>query len=101
MGQQLGLAGGVEGDHIADTLTAALCLYKCRYRLSGLIIPGLKEWFESTFGANLQHKTPATVSVIQYFIRESLWIGRLTVTNHMVVFIPGHSEQQCCTASNP
>uniref|UniRef100_A0AAQ5ZCG3 Alkylglycerone-phosphate synthase n=1 Tax=Amphiprion ocellaris TaxID=80972 RepID=A0AAQ5ZCG3_AMPOC len=31
-----------------------------RYRLSGLIIPGLKDWFESTFGASLQHKTPAT-----------------------------------------
>lgn len=38
-------------------------LFNCRYRLSGLLIPGLKEWFESTFGANLQHKTPATVSV--------------------------------------
>lgn len=37
--------------------------YKHRYRLSGLLIPGLKDWFESTFGANLQHKTPATVSV--------------------------------------
>uniref|UniRef100_A0AAQ5ZEE6 Alkylglycerone-phosphate synthase n=1 Tax=Amphiprion ocellaris TaxID=80972 RepID=A0AAQ5ZEE6_AMPOC len=35
-----------------------------RYRLSGLIIPGLKDWFESTFGASLQHKTPATVSPI-------------------------------------
>uniref|UniRef100_A0A672G728 Alkylglycerone-phosphate synthase n=1 Tax=Salarias fasciatus TaxID=181472 RepID=A0A672G728_SALFA len=33
-----------------------------RYRLSGMIIPGLKDWFESTFGASLQHKTPATVS---------------------------------------
>eukprot|EP00064_Thunnus_orientalis_P016181 superscaffoldBa00003152_g16244 len=31
-----------------------------RYRLSGMIIPGLKDWFESTFGASLQHKTPAT-----------------------------------------
>uniref|UniRef100_A0AAX7UNJ5 Alkylglycerone-phosphate synthase n=1 Tax=Astatotilapia calliptera TaxID=8154 RepID=A0AAX7UNJ5_ASTCA len=30
-----------------------------RYRLSGMIIPGLREWMESTFGANLQHKTPA------------------------------------------
>uniref|UniRef100_A0A672GC09 Alkylglycerone-phosphate synthase n=1 Tax=Salarias fasciatus TaxID=181472 RepID=A0A672GC09_SALFA len=35
-----------------------------RYRLSGMIIPGLKDWFESTFGASLQHKTPATVSPI-------------------------------------
>uniref|UniRef100_A0A671YFE0 Alkylglycerone-phosphate synthase n=1 Tax=Sparus aurata TaxID=8175 RepID=A0A671YFE0_SPAAU len=33
-----------------------------RYRLSGMIIPGLKDWMEGTFGANLQHKTPATVS---------------------------------------
>uniref|UniRef100_A0AAX7T6A7 Alkylglycerone-phosphate synthase n=1 Tax=Astatotilapia calliptera TaxID=8154 RepID=A0AAX7T6A7_ASTCA len=33
-----------------------------RYRLSGMIIPGLREWMESTFGANLQHKTPAAVS---------------------------------------
>uniref|UniRef100_A0A4W6EEK6 Alkylglycerone-phosphate synthase n=1 Tax=Lates calcarifer TaxID=8187 RepID=A0A4W6EEK6_LATCA len=31
-----------------------------RYRLSGMIIPGLKDWFECTFGASLQHKTPAT-----------------------------------------
>ncbi|XP_019129756.2 alkyldihydroxyacetonephosphate synthase, peroxisomal [Larimichthys crocea] len=31
-----------------------------RYRLSGMIIPGLKDWFEGTFGASLQHKTPAT-----------------------------------------
>lgn len=27
-----------------------------------MIIPGLKDWFEGTFGASLQHKTPATVS---------------------------------------
>uniref|UniRef100_A0A671Q2V6 Alkylglycerone-phosphate synthase n=1 Tax=Sinocyclocheilus anshuiensis TaxID=1608454 RepID=A0A671Q2V6_9TELE len=32
-----------------------------RYRLSGLILPSLKDWFEGTFGANLQHKSPATV----------------------------------------
>ncbi|TKS67184.1 Alkyldihydroxyacetonephosphate synthase, peroxisomal [Collichthys lucidus] len=31
-----------------------------RYRLSGMIMPGLKDWFEVTFGASLQHKTPAT-----------------------------------------
>ncbi|KAL6484657.1 hypothetical protein MHYP_G00067020 [Metynnis hypsauchen] len=31
-----------------------------RYRLSGLILPSLKDWFEGTFGANLQHKSPAT-----------------------------------------
>ncbi|XP_026231630.1 alkyldihydroxyacetonephosphate synthase, peroxisomal [Anabas testudineus] len=31
-----------------------------RYRLSGMIIPGLKDWMESTFGASLQHKIPAT-----------------------------------------
>ncbi|KAM8856836.1 alkyldihydroxyacetonephosphate synthase, peroxisomal [Synchiropus picturatus] len=31
-----------------------------RYRLSGLIIPGLKDWMEGTFGASLQHKTSAT-----------------------------------------
>uniref|UniRef100_A0A673AZ19 Alkylglycerone-phosphate synthase n=1 Tax=Sphaeramia orbicularis TaxID=375764 RepID=A0A673AZ19_9TELE len=30
-----------------------------RYRLSGMVMPALKEWFESTFGASLQHKTPA------------------------------------------
>uniref|UniRef100_A0AAY4EW24 Alkylglycerone-phosphate synthase n=1 Tax=Denticeps clupeoides TaxID=299321 RepID=A0AAY4EW24_9TELE len=30
-----------------------------RYRLSGLILPSLKDWFEGTFGANLQHKSPA------------------------------------------
>uniref|UniRef100_W5KIF4 Alkylglycerone-phosphate synthase n=1 Tax=Astyanax mexicanus TaxID=7994 RepID=W5KIF4_ASTMX len=31
-----------------------------KYRLSGLIIPSLKDWMENTFGANLQHKAPAT-----------------------------------------
>lgn len=30
-----------------------------RYRLSGMIIPALKEWFEGTFGASMQHKSPA------------------------------------------
>uniref|UniRef100_A0A8C1MSE3 Alkylglycerone-phosphate synthase n=1 Tax=Cyprinus carpio TaxID=7962 RepID=A0A8C1MSE3_CYPCA len=34
-----------------------------RYRLSGLILPSLKDWFEGTFGANLQHKSPATPTV--------------------------------------
>ncbi|XP_053483040.1 alkyldihydroxyacetonephosphate synthase, peroxisomal [Ictalurus furcatus] len=34
-----------------------------RYRLSGLILPSLKDWFEGTFGANLQHKSPATASL--------------------------------------
>jgi len=39
------------------------CVCVCfRYRLSGLILPSLKDWFEGTFGANLQHKSPATVS---------------------------------------
>lgn len=36
---------------------------RSRYRLSGLIIPSLRDWMESTFGANLQHKSPATVSL--------------------------------------
>uniref|UniRef100_A0A4W4FG22 Alkylglycerone-phosphate synthase n=1 Tax=Electrophorus electricus TaxID=8005 RepID=A0A4W4FG22_ELEEL len=31
-----------------------------RYRLSGMILPSLKDWFEATFGTSLQHKTPAT-----------------------------------------
>ncbi|KAG9349481.1 hypothetical protein JZ751_027926 [Albula glossodonta] len=34
-----------------------------RYRLSGMIMPGLKDWFEGTFGASLLHKTPATTAV--------------------------------------
>ncbi|KAM9486490.1 alkyldihydroxyacetonephosphate synthase, peroxisomal [Clarias gariepinus] len=34
-----------------------------RYRLSGLIIPSLRDWMESTFGANLQHKSPATATL--------------------------------------
>lgn len=32
-----------------------------------MIIPGLKDWFEGTFGASLQHKTPATVSAIHVY----------------------------------
>uniref|UniRef100_A0A3P9I1K0 Alkylglycerone-phosphate synthase n=2 Tax=Oryzias latipes TaxID=8090 RepID=A0A3P9I1K0_ORYLA len=31
-----------------------------RYKLSGMIIPGLKDWMENTFGATLQHKAAAT-----------------------------------------
>ncbi|KAG9338610.1 hypothetical protein JZ751_025448 [Albula glossodonta] len=34
-----------------------------RYRLSGMILPSLKDWFEGTFGASLQHKTPAVPSL--------------------------------------
>nr|XP_023657471.1 alkyldihydroxyacetonephosphate synthase, peroxisomal-like isoform X2 [Paramormyrops kingsleyae] len=34
-----------------------------RYRLGGLIFPSLKDWFESTFGANLQHKSPPTAAL--------------------------------------
>uniref|UniRef100_A0A8C5HDL6 Alkylglycerone-phosphate synthase n=1 Tax=Gouania willdenowi TaxID=441366 RepID=A0A8C5HDL6_GOUWI len=34
-----------------------------RYKLSGMILPALKDWFEGTFGASLQHKSPATVSL--------------------------------------
>lgn len=33
-----------------------------------MIIPGLKDWFEGTFGASLQHKTPATVSSSHSFL---------------------------------
>uniref|UniRef100_A0A667ZSQ6 Alkylglycerone-phosphate synthase n=1 Tax=Myripristis murdjan TaxID=586833 RepID=A0A667ZSQ6_9TELE len=38
-----------------------------RYRLSGMILPSLKDWFEGTFGASLQHKSPATVSAIYIY----------------------------------
>ncbi|CAL8343218.1 unnamed protein product [Boreogadus saida] len=31
-----------------------------RYKLSGMIMPSLKEWFEGTFGANVQHKSVAS-----------------------------------------
>ncbi|XP_068429008.1 alkyldihydroxyacetonephosphate synthase, peroxisomal [Clinocottus analis] len=31
-----------------------------RYKLSGMIIPALKDWMEGTFGTNMQHKSPAT-----------------------------------------
>uniref|UniRef100_A0A8C9TXN6 Alkylglycerone-phosphate synthase n=1 Tax=Scleropages formosus TaxID=113540 RepID=A0A8C9TXN6_SCLFO len=34
-----------------------------RYRLSGMVLPSLKDWFESTFGASLQHKSPATATL--------------------------------------
>ncbi|XP_041117727.1 alkyldihydroxyacetonephosphate synthase, peroxisomal-like [Polyodon spathula] len=30
-----------------------------RYRLGGMVLPALREWFEKTFGASLEHKTPA------------------------------------------
>lgn len=34
-----------------------------------MILPSLKDWFEGTFGASLQHKSPATVSAIYiYFL---------------------------------
>ncbi|KAG7258296.1 hypothetical protein CRUP_002591 [Coryphaenoides rupestris] len=31
-----------------------------RYRLSGMIMPSLKDWFEDTFGASVQHKNFAS-----------------------------------------
>uniref|UniRef100_A0A8C9VMA4 Alkylglycerone-phosphate synthase n=1 Tax=Scleropages formosus TaxID=113540 RepID=A0A8C9VMA4_SCLFO len=34
-----------------------------RYRLSGSLIPGLKDWFEGTFGADLKHESPAKVAL--------------------------------------
>uniref|UniRef100_A0A671Q3N8 Alkylglycerone-phosphate synthase n=1 Tax=Sinocyclocheilus anshuiensis TaxID=1608454 RepID=A0A671Q3N8_9TELE len=34
-----------------------------RYRLSGLILPSLKDWFEGTFGANLQHRSPPSLNL--------------------------------------
>ncbi|XP_056292136.1 alkyldihydroxyacetonephosphate synthase, peroxisomal isoform X2 [Pseudoliparis swirei] len=30
-----------------------------RYKLSGMVMPALKDWLEDTFGSNLQHKSPA------------------------------------------
>uniref|UniRef100_A0A8C6TID3 Alkylglycerone-phosphate synthase n=1 Tax=Neogobius melanostomus TaxID=47308 RepID=A0A8C6TID3_9GOBI len=43
-----------------------------RYRLSGMIIPGLKDWMESTFGTSLQHKSSATVipTINEAFVEE-------------------------------
>uniref|UniRef100_A0A8C9V3U7 Alkylglycerone-phosphate synthase n=1 Tax=Scleropages formosus TaxID=113540 RepID=A0A8C9V3U7_SCLFO len=32
-----------------------------RYRLSGSLIPGLKDWFEGTFGADLKHESPVAL----------------------------------------
>ena len=29
-----------------------------------MIMPSLKEWFEGTFGANIQHKSVASVSAV-------------------------------------
>ncbi|KAJ8255381.1 hypothetical protein GJAV_G00204250 [Gymnothorax javanicus] len=34
-----------------------------RYRLSGLILPALKDWFEGTFQASLKHRSPAVPSL--------------------------------------
>ncbi|XP_064875533.1 alkyldihydroxyacetonephosphate synthase, peroxisomal-like isoform X3 [Oncorhynchus nerka] len=31
-----------------------------RYRLSGMTLPRLQDWFENTFGASVKHKSPAT-----------------------------------------
>ncbi|XP_064832997.1 alkyldihydroxyacetonephosphate synthase, peroxisomal-like isoform X5 [Oncorhynchus masou masou] len=31
-----------------------------RYRLSGMTLPSLQDWFENTFGASVKHKSPAT-----------------------------------------
>ncbi|XP_071197666.1 alkyldihydroxyacetonephosphate synthase, peroxisomal-like isoform X2 [Salvelinus alpinus] len=31
-----------------------------RYRLSGMTLPSLQDWFENTFGASMKHKSPAT-----------------------------------------
>lgn len=46
-----------------------------RYRLSGLIIPSLKDWMENTFGASLQHKAPAAVSPLFVSSLCLQWMG--------------------------
>uniref|UniRef100_A0A674MXT0 Alkylglycerone-phosphate synthase n=1 Tax=Takifugu rubripes TaxID=31033 RepID=A0A674MXT0_TAKRU len=58
-----------------------------RYRLSGLLIPGLKDWFESTFGANLQHKTPATpqLPTTQWFLFQAI-LNKLKSTGIPISF---------------
>lgn len=44
-----------------------------------MIIPGLKDWFEDTFGASLHHKTLATVgSVIHFYSVASSVTGIIT-----------------------
>lgn len=39
-----------------------------RYKLSGMVMPALKDWLEDTFGSNLQHKSPAAVSVMNMYL---------------------------------
>ncbi|MEE6489758.1 hypothetical protein FKM82_015670 [Ascaphus truei] len=34
-----------------------------RYRLSGMVLPALREWMEKTFGASLDHKTTSRASL--------------------------------------
>uniref|UniRef100_A0A674DUL8 Alkylglycerone-phosphate synthase n=1 Tax=Salmo trutta TaxID=8032 RepID=A0A674DUL8_SALTR len=33
-----------------------------RYRLSGMVLPSLQDWFENTFGASVNHKSPPTLN---------------------------------------
>nr|XP_014349357.1 PREDICTED: alkyldihydroxyacetonephosphate synthase, peroxisomal isoform X2 [Latimeria chalumnae] len=35
-----------------------------RYRLSGMVLPSLRDWMEKTFGASLEHKTTSQTSLI-------------------------------------
>lgn len=61
-----------------------------------MIIPGLKDWMVNTFGASLQHKTPATVSVIHFFVVFSEWqrtalLHKVTKTT-MACFVLAHSD---------
>lgn len=80
----------------------SVCFVGFRYRLSGLILPSLKDWFEGTFGASLQHKSPATVSPVLHPAVLQPLVMCDCVFNMLSVCLPlAHSEFKCSHASQP
>lgn len=53
-----------------------------------MIIPGLKDWMENTFGATLQHKTTATVSAVHVFPLYKKPLARMKLISKVCVFQP-------------
>lgn len=82
----------------------SVCFVGFRYRLSGLILPSLKDWFEGTFGANLQHKSPATVSPVCFIqlCTRLLCCVIVCLIHGVCVCLPlAHSEFKCSRAAQP
>ena len=54
-----------------------------RYKLSGVVLPALREWMETTFGASLDHRSAPKV----YLLRVGTWLLFLENTRKIKAFL--------------